>query len=150
MMSFVSGGLDSMEDFGIDLKLDSFEAEAFYCEALRLWFEKNKGYDTLSMTDREFTISDGFEDTAIVYISDSILRMKPIAEDPYEILVCLLEFIAENHKKTIEVYNYLEENEQEIMSWPQSDFYEKEDLPTEDDSPVPSEKDSEEDSDEWI
>ena len=149
-MSFVSGGMGNMDDFGIDLKLESFEAEAFYCEALRLWFEKNKGYDTLSMTDREFTISDGFDDVASVFIEDSILRMRPIAEDPYEILVCLLEFIAENHKKTIEVYNYLEENEREIMSWPGSDFYEKEDLTTEADSPIPSEKDSEEDSDEWI
>jgi hypothetical protein len=149
-MNLTSLGGD-IDNFGIDLKLDSLEAEAFYCEALRLWFEDAKGYETLSMTDREFTLSDGFEDLASIYILDSILRIKAITEDPYEVLINLLEFIAEHHKKTIEVYNYLIENEQEILSWPDSDLYEKESENIEDkDSGVDSEDESEEDSDGWI
>ncbi len=149
-MSLANIGGD-IDNFGIDLKLDSLEAEAFYCEALRLWFEDAKGYETLSMTDREFTLGDGFEDLATIYIHDSILRIKAVVEDPYEILINLLEFIAEHHKKTIEVYNYLLENEQEILSWPDSDLYKNESVDKEDEkSNADSEDESEEDSDGWI
>ena len=149
-MSLANIGGD-IDNFGIDLKLDSLEAEAFYCEALRLWFEDAKGYETLSMTDREFTLGDGFEDLATIYIHDSILRIKAVVEDPYEVLINLLEFIAEHHKKTIEVYNYLLENEQEILSWPDSDLYKSESVEKEDEkSNADSEDESEEDSDGWI
>ena len=72
-------GISDLKNFGIDLKLDSIEAEAFYCEALRLWFEDEKGYDTVAITDREFTIEImGEGDIATIYISDSTLRMLPL------------------------------------------------------------------------
>ena len=35
--------------------------------------------------------------------------MKPLQMDAYEILICILEFIADNHKKTINAYDYLDE-----------------------------------------
>ena len=131
--------MGSIDNFGIDLKLNSIEAEEFYCEALRLWFEDSKGFNTLSLTSQEFMLNDGFNDVSVVYIEDSILRMKSLIEDPYETLISMLEFIAEHHKKTIEVFNYLEENEQEAASSLAEEEEESE-----------SEIESEEDSDGWI
>ena len=137
-MNLVDDG-GSIDNFGIDLKLNSIEAEEFYCEALRLWFEDSKGFNTLSLTSQEFMLNDGFNDVSVVYIEDSILRMKSLIEDPYETLISMLEFIAEHHKKTIEVFNYLEENEQEAASSLAEEEEESE-----------SEIESEEDSDGWI
>ena len=153
-MNLVDDG-GSVDGFGIDLKLNSIEAEEFYCEALRLWFEDSKGYHTPSMTSLEFMLNDGFNDVSVIYIEDSILRMKAIGEDPYETLISMLEFIAEHHKKTIEVYNYLEENEQEILGWPDSDFYKDEEetysSKETDTQDLDNEEESdEEESDEWI
>ena len=153
-MNFI-GGAESIDGFGVDLKLNSIEAEEFYCEAIRMWFEREKGYDGLSMTSREFIVNDGFEDLASVYIVDSILRVKSMSDNAYEILIMLLEFIAEHHKKTIEVYNYLEENEQEILGWPDSDFYKDEEetysSKETDTQDLDNEEESdEEESDEWI
>ena len=136
-MNLVDDG-GSIDNFGIDLKLNSIEAEEFYCETLRLWFEDSKGFNTLSLTSQEFMINDGFNDVSVVYIDNSILRMKSLVEDPYETLISMLEFIAEHHQKTIEVFNYLEENEQEAASNPIKEEEEE------------SEIESEEDSDGWI
>ena len=141
-MNLVDDG-GNIDNFGIDLKLNSIGAQEFYCEALRLWFEDSKGFNTLSLTSQEFMLNDGFNDVSVVYIEDSILRMKSLIEDPYETLVSMLEFIAEHHKKTIEVFNYLEENEQEVLSWAASN-------PTVDEEEKESEIESEEDSDGWI
>tara|TARA_Y100001938_G_scaffold120282_1_gene166964 strand:- start:83 stop:508 length:426 start_codon:yes stop_codon:yes gene_type:complete len=136
-------GISDLKNFGIDLKLDSIDAEAFYCEALRLWFEDEKGYDTVAITDREFTIEImGEGDIATIYISDSTLRMLPIQEDSMEILLCILEFVAQHHKQTIMVYNYICENEEEVSS-----LFEKADEIILD---TKEEKSEEEESDEWI
>ena len=155
-------GISNLMNFGIDLKLQSYEAEAFYCEALRQWFEKEKDYYAEPVTDREFTLNLGFGTIASVFIEDSVLRMKPYEDDPYEVLICLLEFIADNHHKTIEVYNYLEENEEEILDWPKSNLYKKSKAvdklerivrnSTSKNKTVEDEEEeqSEEESDEWI
>ena len=136
-------GISDLKNFGIDLKLDSIDAEAFYCEALRLWFEDEKGYNTISITDREFTIDImGEGDIATIYISDSTLRMLPIQEDSMEVLLCILEFVAQHHKQTIMVYNYICENEEEVSS-----LFEKADEVILD---TVEEKSEEEESDEWI
>ena len=136
-------GISDLKNFGIDLKLDSIDAEAFYCEALRLWFEDEKGYDTVAITDREFTIEImGEGDIATIYISDSTLRMIPIQEDSMEVLLCILEFVAQHHKQTIMVYNYICENEEEVTS-----LFEKADEIILD---TKEEESEEEESDEWI
>ncbi len=136
-------GISDLKNFGIDLKLDSIDAEAFYCEALRLWFEDEKGYDTVAITDREFTVEImGEGDIATIYISDSTLRMLPIQEDSMEVLLCILEFVAQHHKQTIMVYNYICENEEEVSS-----LFEKADEVILD---TVEEKSEEEESDEWI
>ena len=136
-------GISDLKNFGIDLKLDSIDAEAFYCEALRLWFEDEKGYDTVAITDREFTIEImGEGDIATIYISDSTLRLIPIQEDSMEVLLCILEFVAQHHKQTIMVYNYICENEEEVSS-----LFDKADEVILD---TKEEKSEEEESDEWI
>jgi len=104
--------IDNLENFGIDLKLDSKKAEAFYCETIKQWFEQAKGYVTTTITDCEFSLMEDHEsnEIAIIYIFESVLRIKPIDEAPYEVLLDVLEFIAEHHKQTLEVFNYLEGN----------------------------------------
>ena len=110
-------GISDLKNFGIDLKLDSIDAEAFYCEALRLWFEEEKGYNTTSITDREFVVdTPGLGDMATVYIADSTLRIVPLDESPYEVLLMLLEFVAAHHTQTVSVYNYICDNEEEVTS----------------------------------
>ncbi len=141
-MSLIDG-ISDLKNFGIDLKLESIDAEAFYCEALRLWFEDEKGYNTVPVTDREFTLDlMGDGDIATIYISDSTLRILPILDNSIEVMMCVLEFVAQHHKQTIMVYNYICENEEEVVS-----LFEKADeviLETEE------EKSEEEESDEWI
>jgi len=102
-------GLDDIENFGIDLKLESYDAESFYCSVLKNWFEQIKGYKATPVGHTEFTLSLDGEQIATVYIEHSVLRMKPLQRDAYEILICILEFIADNHKKTIGAYDYLDE-----------------------------------------
>jgi len=153
-------GISNLSNFGIDLKLETYEAEAFYCEALRLWFENEKAYYAEYVTDREFSLNMGFGTIAYVFIEDSVLRIRPIDDDPYEVLICILEFIADNHHKTIEVYNYLEKNEEEILDWPKSDLYKKSKAVEKLEKIVKEslreeviedeEEQSEEESDEWI
>jgi len=84
----------------------------------------------------------GEGDLATIYIADSTLRMLPIEDDPYEILLCILEFVAQHHKQTIMVYNYICENEEEVVS-----LFEKAD---EEILEPEEEKSEEEESDEWI
>jgi len=103
--------LTNLENFGIDLKLESEEAEMFYCETLRQWFMDSKEYLTISVTDREFELEKYGELIGIVYIFDSVLRLKPIKDDPVEALLDMLEFVAKHHKRTIDTYNYLSEDE---------------------------------------
>lgn len=103
--------LTNLENFGIDLKLESEEAEMFYCETLRQWFMDSKEYLTISVTDREFELEKDGELIGIVYIFDSVLRLKPIKDDPVEALLDMLEFVAKHHKRTIDTYNYLSEDE---------------------------------------
>lgn len=138
--------LTNLENFGIDLKLDSEQAEIFYCETLRQWFMDKKDYVTISITDREFELEKDGELIGVVYIFDSILRLKPIKDDPVEALIDLLEFVAKHHRPTINTYNYLSENEEEssrlidLLNMEEDDTSEVID-------PTPEEE--EEDSDDW-
>ena len=147
-------GVSDLENFGIDLKLPSSEAEEFYCEALRIWFSTERGYKCVECTSKEFKIVASGMDLATIYIHDSVLRLKPIEKDPYEVLMCILEFIAENHKKVVETYEFLVDHE---SKW----FIDKEDekklyrpkskeLNKTKEDYVGEEEDTEEDSDEWI
>lgn len=116
--------LSDLDGFGIDLKLNNVAAEAFYCGVLRSWFEEIKGYITVPVGDREFSLLLDGDQVASIYIEDSILRMRSFEIDPYEVLICILEFIADNHKKTIDAYNYLEEESYSPSGEETQDFVE--------------------------
>jgi len=138
----------NIENFGIDLKLETEEAEMFYCETLRQWFMDEKEYVTISVTDREFELEKDGELIGVVYIFDSVLRLKPIQDDPIEALIDILEFVAKCHKATINTYNYLNENEEvsnDILKF-MSDYV-KSDKEVEAESEEASIE--EEDSDDW-
>ena len=138
----------NIENFGIDLKLETEEAEMFYCETLRQWFMDEKEYVTISVTDREFGLEKDGELIGVVYIFDSVLRLKPIQDDPIEALIDILEFVAKCHKTTINTYNYLTENEEvsnDILKF-MSDYV-KSDKEAEAESEEASIE--EEDSDDW-
>ena len=135
--------LANIENFGIDLKLESEEAEIFYCETLRRWFMEEKEYLTMSITDREFELEKDGELVCIVYIFDSVLRIKPIKDDPVEALIDMLDFVAHHHKTTISTFDYLSENEEassSVLSFMSETQSEEE---------VAEEAESEEDSDDW-
>tara|TARA_R100000030_G_scaffold65044_1_gene49525 strand:- start:15 stop:449 length:435 start_codon:yes stop_codon:yes gene_type:complete len=137
--------LSNIENFGIDLKLESEHMEEFYCETLRQWFMDPKGYVTISITDREFELEKDGELIGVVYIFDSILRLKPIKDDPVEALIDILEFVAKHHKATVNTYNYLSGNEEEADKI--LDFLSEQSEET--DSVEAEEEVEEEDSDDW-
>tara|TARA_R100001460_G_scaffold55558_1_gene94926 strand:- start:58 stop:513 length:456 start_codon:yes stop_codon:yes gene_type:complete len=146
-------GISDIENFGIDLKLPSSEAEDFYCEALRIWFDTERGYSCYTTTNKEFIVGSNDIDLATIYIHDSVLRMKPISDDPYEILMCILEFIAENHKKVVTTYEYLIDNENKWYKLETKKEYKRSDIKLKKitNECVNSEESTEEDSDdEWI
>ena len=138
--------LNNIENFGIDLKLESEDAEMFYCETLRQWFMDEKDYVTISVTDREFELEKEGELIGVVYIYDSVLRLKPIMDDPVETLIEILEFVANHHKQTINAYNYLSENE-EVSDKILSLFSKSVEL--EDEAETEAESEEDEDSDDW-
>ena len=63
-------GISDIENFGIDLKLPSSEAEDFYCEALRIWFDTERGYSCYTTTNKEFIVGSNDIDLATIYIHD--------------------------------------------------------------------------------
>ena len=141
-------GISDLENFGIDLKLNSSDAEAFYTEALKIWFSTERGYECYTSTDKEFTVSSMEVDLATIYIYDSVLRVKPIEKDPYEILMCILEFIAENHRKVIDTYEYLVDKESKwSIDEPNTNKSKNKKV---EDYVGEKEEDTEEESDEWI
>ena len=107
----LTDAMNDLEKFGIDLKLESRDKELFYSEALRSWFEEEKGYETVSTSDAEFDIILNDEKVGTIYIHESVLRLRPLCDDPYGALMHILEFISDFHKQTIAVYDYLSENQ---------------------------------------
>ena len=141
-------GISDLENFGIDLKLKSSEAEKFYTDALRIWFSTERGYECTAQTDKEFIVSSMEVELATIYIHDSVLRVKPIEKDPYEILMCILEFIAENHRKVVDTYEYLIDKESKwYMNEPSTGKSKEKKV---EDCVDEKEEDTEEESDEWI
>lgn len=105
--------LADLAKFGIDLKLDSTDAEFFYSESMRQWFTDDKDYKTINVKHREFTLLKDGEEAATIYIQDSILRIDPISsKHAYNVFLDVLEFVALNHKRVIEVFEYLNTNPQ--------------------------------------
>ena len=107
----ISKTMADLAKFGIDLKLESTDAEFFYSESMRQWFTEDKDYKTRNVKHREFTLIKDGEEAATVYIEDSVLRINPISTQyTYDVFLDVLEFVALHHKRVVEVFEYLNTN----------------------------------------
>lgn len=104
--------LINIEGFGIDLKLETKQAEEYYINVLRDWFVDERDYEVSKVKGTEFYLSKDGTKIAGIYISSSILRIRPIVDEPYDVLLDILDFIAHHHKQVVTVFNYLETNDE--------------------------------------
>lgn len=125
-----------LNNFGIDLKLEEYEDEVFYASAIKEWFILNCEYEVYTIDEREFGVELEGENIATIYIQNSVLAIRPIGENPYGVLLDVLEFVAQCHKKTVAALEKLKE-----LTFEEEDF--AEDVIEETDPA------SEEDSDDW-
>lgn len=102
--------IEDLKNFGIDLKLESAEMEVFYVKSMRYFFDEKDFLFCHQVSDLELEISDDFEPVATVFVKDSVLRIMPLGEDPYAVLMEVLEFVATLHKPTIELFKSIEES----------------------------------------
>lgn len=107
--------LDDIENFGINLKLESEEAEFFYCDAIREWFSLKDEYETYIINEREFGVEMNYESVASIYIYESVLRIRPMDNMPYDLLLDVLEFVATKHSQTVRVWEYINDNEEALV-----------------------------------
>jgi hypothetical protein len=134
--------LEDLKNFGIDLKLDNKEMEVFYVKSMRYFFDEKAHLYCIQVTDRELEISSDEGQLATIYVKDSVLRIVPLDENPYAVVMDVLEFVANLHKPTIALYKELQKSKPN-----KEDFVKK---ATEN---VEKEEDSEENSDfddDWI
>jgi len=129
--------LEDLKNFGIDLKLDSKEMEVFYVKSMKFFFDDKEDLYCVQVTDRELELSSNEEQLATVYVKDSVLRIVPLGDNPYAVVMDVLEFVANLHKPTIALYREMNGNiPKTILKPKKQEFVEEE-----------SEEDS---SDEWI
>ena len=134
----ISDKIGDIDNFGINLKLEDEELTEFYCETLRQWLEEEKGYDTFIVEYLEFMISIDDHDICTIYIEGNILRFRSMCDDASLVVMDVLEFVAQYHRKTIDVYNYLDENDGEHLE-----------IESEEEVEVESEESEEVSSDDW-
>jgi len=129
--------LEDLKNFGIDLKLDSKEMEVFYVKSMKFFFDDKEDLYCVQVTDRELELSSNEEQLATVYVKDSVLRIVPLGDNPYAVVMDVLEFVANLHKPTIALFREMNGNiPKTILKPKKQEFVEEE-----------SEEDS---SDEWI
>ena len=102
--------LEDLKNFGIDLKLESKEMEVFYVKSMKYFFDEKEHLYCIQVTDREIEISDSEGQLATIYVKDSVLRIVPLDENPYAVVMDVLEFIANLHKPTIALYKEIQES----------------------------------------
>jgi hypothetical protein len=110
----ITSKIEDIKNFGIDLKLDSRDAEVFYMMALKSYFDSLDEFYTIPTTELEIKIFDNEESLASLVIEGSILRIVPISENPYSILMPVLDFVAAHHNKTVALFNELEAGGDEL------------------------------------
>lgn len=131
--------IQDLQNFGIDLKLDNKEMEVFYVSSMKFFFDEKDDLFCVQVSDRELEVSSAEEQLATVYVKDSILRIVPLGENPYAVLMEVLEFVAHLHKPTVALYREMNGD------IPKTEFKPKQKMEE------LSEEESEEDSsDEWI
>jgi hypothetical protein len=123
--------LEDLKNFGIDLKLDSKEAEIFYVKSMRYFFDDKELLYCIQTADRELEISDDLGQLATIYVKDSVLRIVPLSDNPYAIVMDVLEFVAKLHKPTVALYKEMHATKSE-ESGLESALADKKEAPDED------------------
>ena len=101
--------IEDLKNFGIDLKLESSEMEVFYVKSMKYFFDEKDFLFCRQVSDLELEISNEVELLASVFVKDSVLRIIPLGEDPYAVLMEVLEFVASLHKPTIALFRDIED-----------------------------------------
>ena len=143
----ITSKIEDIKNFGIDLKLESREAEVFYMISLKSYFDSREEFYTIATTELETKIFDEDEALASLVIEGSILRIVPICENPYAILMDVLEFVAAYHNDTVALFKELELGGDELADQILKEFEQA------DAKGLTAEQESEEDSDDdfdWI
>jgi hypothetical protein len=96
--------LEDLKNFGIDLKLDSVEMEIFYVKAMKHFFDNKEHVYALAIAERELRISDDDGDLAVISVEDSTLRIIPLEQNPYVVVLDVLDFVANLHNPTVALY----------------------------------------------
>lgn len=112
--------IDKIQDlgnFGINLKIEDYDCQEFYCESLRRWLETEKDYNTYQTGEMMFVVEKQVTALLIVYISEGILRFELAEGNPYDVLMDVLDFVAKKHKETIKIFNYLSESGNSTDDW---------------------------------
>jgi len=108
--------ISSLQEFGIDLKLESLAASRFYVATMIEWFSLKDGYTAYIIDEYELGVEIDGENVASIEIVDSILRINSMVDDTYTVLLDILEFVATKHDQVVRVFDYLEENGDDINS----------------------------------
>ena len=89
-------------DYGIDLKLESFEEENYYITQMCDYFNDKTDFKAYLSGDRSFEVEYDRETPILeVIIKDSHLTILPYVEDIFEVFTLILGFIAKNHQDII-------------------------------------------------
>jgi len=117
MSDFISSGIGSALEYGIDLKLESKEEELYYASRLCEWFNESTDFKAYSSGESSFEIEfDRSSPVLEVLIRDSVLYMIPYAEDIFEVFTLVLSFIAKKHMDVVnEMRGYAEEHKIESL-----------------------------------
>jgi len=135
--------IEDLKNFGIDLKLTSKEMEVFYMKSMYFFFQQKQNLHIVQLNDLEIEVSTDLDPLASVIIEDSVLKIVPLGDNPYAVLMDVLEFVANMHKPTVALWSELQEGGEELANKINNELEEPSD--NSDD-----EEDSDSDDMEWI
>ena len=98
----ISSGIKSVLDYGIDLKLESYEEENYYILQMCEFFNEKTDFKAYLSGDRSFDIElDKDSPIMEVVIKDSCLTILPYSDDIFEVFTLILGFIAKRHTSIV-------------------------------------------------
>lgn len=95
-------GFKSILEYGIDLKLESYEEECYYINRMCDYFNDETIFKAYLSGDRSFEVEED-ETTPVmeILIIDSTLSILPYTEDIFEVFTLMLGFVAKYHEEII-------------------------------------------------
>ena len=100
---FISSGIKGLLDYGIDLKLESYEEEVFYISQMCDYFNNETSFKAYLSGEKSFEIELDRETPIMeVIVTDSLLSIVPYTEEIFEVFTLILGFIAKKHQSLLE------------------------------------------------